>query len=188
MAWIAEKRKKSTRVGKKVFEIWADLGFEGQNFRDFWPFSRGRFEAVGPHFRCDFIGAMDVTRRDLFIAAIKSHQKCGPTGSKMHFLKGRKFSCVVAHEADFGDFEGRFWACWYRTSVRFYCRNEGILSFYVDCINKIAPKSGANSLKNGPRNRQFSLIAVFGIFEFDPKFSNSLYKWPISNQKSSISR
>ena len=93
--WIAWISNKNIRFGEKVIEKWTFSGFSMDlkigNFRDFWPFLRGRFEPVGPHFWCDFISLTNVTRRDLFIAAIKSHRKCGSTGSKSHFLKTCRF-------------------------------------------------------------------------------------------------
>ena len=54
--------------------------------------------------------------------------------------------------AKIADFEGRFWACWHRTSVRFYWCIRRKSSRSLHCGNKIAPKSGVNSLKNGPQN------------------------------------
>ena len=46
------------------------------------PISRAVFDPVDPGLRCDFIGAIDVKARDLFIAAIKSHRSPVPTASK----------------------------------------------------------------------------------------------------------
>ena len=50
------------------------------------------FRAVGPHFWCDFMLLIDVIRSNSLKYAIKSHQKCGPTGRKKRFLGSKNGS------------------------------------------------------------------------------------------------
>ena len=89
---------------------------------------------------------------------------------KIAILKSQNRACATTHKAFLGTFEGRFWACCFSISPRFYWRNQEISNSWIFRANKIGALLRGNRLKIGPRNRLFSDVAVFGFLDFRSDF------------------